>query len=344
MKLFFTFLLWPLAVIWDGITRLRNYFYDAGLKPSVSFDVPVIVIGNLTAGGTGKTPMTEYIIRLLLPHLKVGVLSRGYGRKTKGLHFAGETSTADILGDEPLQIYKKFSDVPVAVCEDRVYAIPHILHRYPDVQAILLDDAFQHRRLRPGFSILLTDYQRLFYEDFLMPSGRLRESRKGASRAQVVVVTKCPEQLNEDAMMSIRAAIQRYTPAPVFFASIYYEKPKPLNEAAALLSSKVILITGIARPEPLEQWVKSRFELLHHFRYRDHYAYSDNDLKKISLFIAQQSGPVSVLTTDKDAVKLTALEGSKSLPLFSVPVVMRLLKNGKEFDNLVLSYALGRIS
>ncbi len=344
MKLFFTFLLWPLAVIWDFVTRLRNYFYDAGLKPSVSFDVPVIAIGNLTAGGTGKTPMTEYVVRLLSPHLKVSVLSRGYGRTTKGLQFAGDSSTADMLGDEPLQMYKKFTGVPVAVCEDRVYAIPHVLHRYPDVQAIILDDAFQHRRLKPGFSILLTDYHRPFYRDFLLPAGRLRESRKGASRAQVVLVTKCPDDLQEDDMKSICSAIQQFTPAPVFFSSLQYEEPKPLNEAAALLSDKVILITGVALPEPLEQWVKGRFTLLYHFRYRDHYVYSDYDLQKIAQFIRQQTGHVSVLTTDKDAVKLTALEGSKSLPLFSVPVQLRLLKNGKEFDNLVLSYALGRIS
>lgn len=341
MKLFFTFLLWPFAVIWDCITRLRNYFYDAGLKPSVSFEVPVIVIGNLTAGGTGKTPMTEYVVRLLLPHLKVSVLSRGYGRATKGLQFADDASTAAMLGDEPLQIFKKFPDVPVVVCEDRVYAIPHILHRYPDIQAVVLDDAFQHRRLKPGFSILLTDYHRPFYRDFLMPSGRLRENRKGASRAQVVVVTKCPDNLNEDAMGSICSAIQRYTLAPVFFASLHYEDPKPLNEATEFLSHKVILVTGIARPEPFEQWVKSRFELLHHFRYRDHYSYSGYDVEKIRKFIERQDVPVSILTTDKDAVKLTALAACRSLPLFSVPVRMRFLKNGKEFDNLVLSYALG---
>lgn len=344
MKLFFTFLLWPFAVIWDGITRLRNYLYDAGLKPSVSFDVPVIVIGNLTIGGTGKTPLTEYVLRLLLPHLKVSVLSRGYGRKTRGLYFADERSTADSIGDEPMQINRKFPDVPVAVCEDRVYAIPHIMQCHPDVQAIVLDDAFQHRRLKPGFSILLTDYHRPFYCDFLLPSGRLRESRNGAKRAQVVVVTKCPDNLHEEVKNSIRSAIHRYTKAPVFFASLKYDEPMLLNESAKQLTQKVVLITGIARPEPLEQWVKSRFTLLHHFRYRDHHSYSDADLEKVRQFIMQQSEPVSVLTTDKDAVKLTALPGSKSLPLFSVPVEVHFLKNGREFDNLVLDYALHRNS
>lgn len=343
LKLFFTLLLWPFAVIWDGITRLRNYFYDAGLKPSVKFDIPVIVIGNLTVGGTGKTPMTEYIARLLSPYQKISVLSRGYGRKTRGLQFVDNLSTAEAVGDEPLQIHKKFPEIPVAVCEDRIYAIPHILQRYADVKAVVLDDAFQHRRLRPGLSILLTDYARLFYRDFLLPSGRLRESRKGAARADVVVVTKCPDYLNAQTMENISSEIHRYTDALVCFSSLHYDEPMPLNEAASLLTKKVILITGIARPEPLEQWVRKRFELLHHFRYRDHYTFKTQDLEKLKKFIGQQNEPVCVLTTEKDAVKLTVLEGSAALPFFSVPVRMHFLKNGKEFDNLVLSYVSGRI-
>ncbi|MCX7637196.1 MAG: tetraacyldisaccharide 4'-kinase [Cyclobacteriaceae bacterium] len=344
MKLFFTLLLWPFSVIWDGITRLRNYSYDSGWKPAVSFDIPVIVIGNLTVGGTGKTPMTEYIIRLLFPHIRISVLSRGYGRKTRGLHFAGDASTAAEIGDEPMQIHRKFPDVPVVVCEDRVFAIPHILQRYDDIQAVILDDAYQHRRLRPGFSILLTDYSRPFYRDYLMPSGRLRESRKGASRAHVVVVTKCPDNLDEKNMNQIRELVQQYTRAPVYFTSLQYDEPYPLHATKSCLNNKVVLVTGVARPEPLEQWVRNRFTLLRHFRYRDHHHYSVDDLLRIKKFTEQFAEPVSVITTEKDAVKLTALPGYEALSLFAVPVTVRFLNNGKEFDNLVLNYALGRAS
>ncbi|MCS6974229.1 MAG: tetraacyldisaccharide 4'-kinase, partial [Cyclobacteriaceae bacterium] len=200
------------------------------------------------------------------------------------------------------------------------------------------------RRLRPGFSILLTDYSRPFYRDYLMPSGRLRESRKGASRAHVVVVTKCPDNLDEKNMNHIRELVQQYTRAPVYFTSLQYDEPHPLHATKSCLNNKVVLVTGVARPEPLEQWVRNRFSLLRHFRYRDHHHYSVDDLLRIKKFTEQFAEPVSVITTEKDAVKLTALPGYEALSLFAVPVTVRFLNNGKEFDNLVLNYALGRAS
>ena len=186
-------LLFPFSWLYYLITQIRNRLYDRGLKPSVKFELPVICVGNLTVGGTGKTPMIEHLIRLLQNRFKVATLSRGYGRATKGIRIAGPSENASTIGDEPFQFYTKFGKrITVAVGEERALAIPTILQECSDTQIILLDDGFQHRKVSPGFSILLTDYHRPFYNDFLLPSGRLRESRWGAERADVIVVTKCP--------------------------------------------------------------------------------------------------------------------------------------------------------
>ncbi len=340
--MFFFLLLWPFSVLYNGVMRLRNFLYDAGLRPAASFHVPLIAVGNLAAGGTGKTPMTEYLIKLLLPHAKPAVLSRGYGRKTRGLLFASPEAAPADVGDEPLQIYKKFQ-VPVAVCEDRVYAIPHILQQHDDVGAIILDDAFQHRRLKAGFYVLLTDYARLFYHDYLLPAGRLRERREGARRAQVVVVTKCPEHLTESEMEKIKRAIGQYTPAPVFFSYLKYGEPKPLHDTAAVPSGKIILVTGIAYPETLLAWARDRFNVVRHFHFPDHHVYTAADVHKLKRYLEQQNGQVSILTTEKDAVKLSGLNGAAGLPIFVLPVQIDFLKNGKEFDNLVLNYVLGPV-
>jgi tetraacyldisaccharide 4'-kinase len=341
LKLFFTFLLWPFSVVWDGITRLRNYLYDTGLKPSVTFSVPVIAVGNLSVGGTGKTPMTEYLIRLLQPYVQVGVLSRGYRRKTRGLYFAGPDATASRMGDEPMQLAAKFPEAAIAVCEDRVYAIPHMLQRYPNVGVVVLDDAFQHRRLKAGCYLLLTDYARPFYRDYLLPAGTLRESRKGACRAHAVVVTKCPAHLDEAEMNHIVRAIRTYTNAPVFFTGLQYGHPLPVHQNCPALSQKVVLVTGIARPHPFVAWAKNHFTVLHHFNYPDHHAYSRSDVEKMQKFIHRYAEPVSILTTEKDAIKLAALAHAAALPVFSVPVYVTFLKDGKVFDNLVMNYALG---
>jgi tetraacyldisaccharide 4'-kinase len=190
-------LLLPVAWLYEGITRLRNWLYDKGYKKSTSFPLPVISVGNLTVGGTGKTPHVEYLVRLLKDQRQLVTLSRGYGRQTKGFLIADEQANAATIGDEPMQFYQKFGhQIKVAVGEKRVPAIEQILRLYPKTEIILLDDAFQHRAVRPCFSILLSDYHRPFYTDFVLPAGRLRESRKGAGRADAVIFSKCPQNLS----------------------------------------------------------------------------------------------------------------------------------------------------
>src|SRR5687768_4340702 len=258
-------LLFPFALAYDLVTSLRNYLYDRGIKPSARFEVPVICIGNLSVGGTGKTPMVEHLIRLLYQQHRVATLSRGYGRKTKGFRLAADGDSPSTLGDEPFQFYSKFKDhITVAVGEERALAIPTILQTDSDVEVVLLDDAFQHRKVTPSLSILLSDYNRPFYDDYILPAGRLRESKQNAARADVIVVTKCPPQLSDDAMIEIEHAIRRHAEKPVFFASIRYGGPIPFSHSASAQIKNVILISGIANAKPLEDYVKQNFTMLTH--------------------------------------------------------------------------------
>lgn len=327
-------LLFPFAVLYDAITRVRNRLYDQGMKPSTSFDIPIISVGNLAVGGTGKTPMIEYLIRLLQPRLAVATLSRGYGRKTAGLRIAGPTDTPDTLGDEPYQVHKKFPGVTVAVGEDRVYAVPALLDQSPETKVILLDDAFQHRRIKAGFQILLTEFARPFYRDFLLPAGRLRESRKGAARADVVVVTKCPPSLDPKEEDRIRTAIGKYTKSRVYFSTIRYGQPIPFGGHDVPLRRKLLLVTGIANAEPLMAYLATEFEIVRHVDHGDHHRYTMKDLEQLRTMV---SADVSVLTTEKDMVKLDSLAQSAEyrLPLFYLPMEMGFLGGEEEFDGEV---------
>ncbi|QOI98588.1 MAG: tetraacyldisaccharide 4'-kinase [Flammeovirgaceae bacterium] len=337
----FKFLLLPLAMLYDVVTSIRNSLYDRQLKPSARFDFPIIGIGNLAVGGTGKTPMVEHLIRLLSSRVKVATLSRGYGRKSSGLRFAGKQDTPATIGDEPMQLFSKYGNqIVVTVCEDRAFAIPHILQEHPEVGVIVLDDALQHRRVTPGFMILLTDYHRPFYADHVLPYGRLREGREGALRANVIIVTKCPHDISEEQMMIMENAIHTVAHRPVFFSTIRYGEPVPAADAGTFIPD-VVLVSGIANPMVLENYVVKNFTLLHHFRFRDHHNYSTAELRKIVNFISKQTKPVSVLTTEKDVVKLIANNNrfwAGKLNLFYLPIEMEIIRNGKDFDTLVLDY------
>lgn len=336
---FLKILLFPFAILYDAVTSIRNRLFDAGVKPSASFDFAVIGIGNLSAGGTGKTPMIEYLVRLLSDHANVATLSRGYGRRTKGVRIAGTTDNPTTIGDEPYQFFSKFSDTAViAVGEERAFAIPHIIDQYPEINVVLLDDAFQHRQVRPSFQILLTDYHHLFVNDHLLPAGRLREARRGAKRADVVVVTKCPPNTSDDKMIAISSAIRRYSDKPIFFTTIGYGDLKPVTPDAPYKPQQVILVSGIADASPLERYVNSNYQLVRHFNFGDHHAYSPNDLRRISdaALIAQ----AVVVTTEKDVWKLDPESFRRSgVALFFLPIEIRFLKNGKEFDEMVLNAA-----
>lgn len=338
-------LLLPFAMLYDIVMNIRNRLYDMKLKPSTTFDIPVIGVGNLAVGGTGKTPMTEHLIRILSPQYNVVTLSRGYGRKTKGFRIANNEDNAFTIGDEPFQIYKKFSPaVHVTVGEERALAIPTILQELDDTHVIVLDDAFQHRRVVPGLSILLTEYSRPFYEDHVLPYGRLREGPEGASRADLIVVTKCPSHLEEEEMMKMQHAIRTYSPKPVFFSKIRYTDPVPFGEASKKLSNHVILLTGIANAHILEEYVKKTFTMVKHFSFRDHYVFKASDLQEVEQLIQKKEREgitISIMTTEKDKVKLER-EELKSyvsrLPFFYLPIETEFLRNGADFDTLVASF------
>ncbi|WP_291721810.1 tetraacyldisaccharide 4'-kinase [Bernardetia sp.] len=341
------YLLFPFAILYDAITRLRNYFYDKEWFKVFHSSVMVVSVGNITVGGTGKTPHTEYLIRYFLQKYKdekdyqLATLSRGYGRKTKGFVLANETTTASEIGDEPMQFYQKFakdnSKVNVVVCEKRALGVQKILELFPNTKTILLDDAFQHRAIRPYFSILLSDYNRPFYEDFLLPMGRIRESRRGAKRAHAVFISKSPLNLAEGEKRIIRKKIRKYTKAPIFFTGFEYDTPvSVLNENELLdleddTTYSYGILTGIANYKPFQEYVEQKFgQLESEKNFPDHHDYSAKDIGFL------KNSKTVWLTTEKDAVKLRPLlekftESEKSkLSIFYIPIKVVFLDKNEE--------------
>ncbi len=366
-------LLSPLSALYGGLTDLWHGLYDAGWRKNAAFDRFVMSVGNLTVGGTGKTPHVEYLLRQLLPHYTLAMLSRGYGRRTKGYRLVGPSDTAESVGDEPLQVYQKFGEnCVVAVGEARALAIPRLLAEYPDTEVILLDDALQHRAVQPQLSLLLTDYNRLFYNDLPFPAGRLRERRHGAVRADAVLVTKCPAYLTEAERDVITANVRRYTRAGVaiFFTGFRYGEPRSLTDpsdrpgpspmergvlkrgsvssplhrrgAGVGQAGEVLLLTGLANPGPLEAYVRERFSLGKHLRFPDHHAYTLGDLTKINQSLnALPEGEKTVITSEKDAVKLRPLLATHPemmlASVFYLPIEVEFLfSEGPQFDAWVL--------
>lgn len=340
-------LLYPFAAMYNGVMRIRNHLYDSGQKPTFSFDTAVISVGNLNVGGSGKTPMVEYLIQLLGNRFPTVTLSRGYRRETTGYRIAGSQDTAKSIGDEPFQMYRKFGDVVhVAVGEDRVFAIPNILHEFPDTRVLLLDDALQQRSIHPSLSILLTAADRPFYSDFVLPFGRLRESRSGAGRADVVVVTKCDEGMPDSEQEKMIARIRRYAgEKPVFFSRISYGEVAALHPGSTFMN-RVVLVTGIANAGSIESYCASRFTLIRHFRFGDHHKYTHGDLEEMDRFLGSQAEEVVVLTTEKDLAKLDCPEFesfTSRWKFFYLPIKQVFLKDGSKFDAMVLD-AIQRVS
>jgi tetraacyldisaccharide 4'-kinase len=328
-------MLMPLAWVYDLITRLRNHLFELKLKPSASFEVCVLCVGNLSVGGTGKSPMTEYLVRLLATSASPAIISRGYKRETTGFRIVGPTDTASTVGDEPFQFYSKLSSsCVVAVGEDRVMAITHLLHARPASDVVILDDAFQHRRVRPKLSILLTTYANPFYDDLLLPAGRLRESAHGAKRADIIVVTKCPEGLSSEEMERISTRIRAYSPAPIYFAAIRYGTPQSMTNGAGFIGKKILLATGIANAAPLASHLKTQYVLVHHSEYKDHHRFTRKDLDRITERFLQSDAD-GIFTTEKDAMRLLQahlIPSLKRAPWFYLPMEMVFLKSGEEFD------------
>jgi tetraacyldisaccharide 4'-kinase len=345
---FTSFLLFPFAILYGFVVFVRNLMFDIGILKSKTYPVPVISIGNLNMGGTGKTPHIEYLIRLLKKeNFQLATLSRGYGRKTKGFVLADDTACSEIIGDEPTQYFKKFNDITVAVSENRCLGIEKIIKENPKINAILLDDAFQHRYVKAGISILLTDYFSPFYRDFIFPSGKLREQRKNAKRADFIIVTKCPKVLSPLTQKSVVDSIRKYTDKQIFFSYIDYGELVPLNNTfnspLKLDKYTILLFTGIANPYPLEEYLSGKCSKIDIIRFKDHYQYKEEDVIRISNEYRKiLSKNKIIITTEKDAMRIKdtkLINFFVDLPLFYIPIEIKFhCEANDEFDNQIINY------
>jgi tetraacyldisaccharide 4'-kinase len=336
------YLFLPITVVYGGIVTVRNLLYQNNVFKSSSFDMPIICVGNLSMGGTGKTPHTEMLIRLLQDEYKVATLSRGYGRKTADFQLANPESSANTIGDEPFQYYRKFPKIKVAVEKKRVLGVLFILNKEEETDVILLDDAFQHRSLAAGMNILLTDFKKPFFEDQLLPIGELREAKKGSKRADIVIVTKCPDELSEKELRNFYQNIPLEKDA-IFFTKIVYKRIyrgidfKELD--GPLADYEVLLVTGIAKPKPIETYLKNqnvKFEALH---FGDHHRFSKKDVAAISKkFDTFTHSKKIILTTEKDFARMLVLKEFSELPIFCLEIEVEFLRDKELFDNKVLEY------
>ena len=331
----FRILLFPVAMIYWFILLIRNKLYDKKLISSATFGLPLICVGNLSVGGTGKSPMVEFLVRNLKDEFKVATLSRGYKRKTTGYALANERSDALEIGDEPMQFRLKFPDVPVAVGEERLDAISQLLHDKPETSCIILDDAFQHRSIIAGMNILLTDHSNLFTRDFYLPTGDLRDLKSSYKRAEVIVVTKCDPFLTEKEKNKI---IEEISPLPrqhIFFAANRYLEPYHIirhDETISLLrGTEILLVTGIANPQPLKDLLMDHAETYYMLHYPDHHIFTIDDWKDIKKrFDKMESKQKIILTTEKDAVRLAKFgDQLKQVPLYVIPLEHHFLFEGK---------------
>ena len=304
------FIFFPFSIIYWCITAIRNRFYDWKIMKASKFDVVSISVGNLSMGGTGKSPHIEYLIRLLKQDYKVATLSRGFGRRERGFVIADESSTAMQIGDEPLQFYKKFgSEIKVAVEADRVLGAMDLFRQHDDIEVLLLDDAYQHRAIHRDINILLTDYNQPFHSDFILPVGNLREGKSGKNRADIVIVTKCPELSNEK-KERFEQKLKLNQNQALYFSSVQYGQVKSFSgETVDLTGENIVLVTGIAFPKPFEDFLASQNQVLKHFKYPDHHKFRKEELNEIHNFIDKFAGenPV-IVTTEKDAMRLMCSE------------------------------------
>lgn len=339
-------LLYPFSLLYGLVMWMRNRLYDTNVLTAVEFDLPVIAVGNLSVGGTGKTPHVEHLIRLLKDQYKTATLSRGYNRRTTGYLLADAQSTAAQLGDEPMQFHQKFPEISVCVGEERMLAIPQLLGERPETQVVLLDDAFQHRSIKPGMNILITDYSRRFTKDYVVPFGRLREGRSGYDRANCIIVSKCPPTLTDAEKMAIRKEINPLHSQKLFFTSLQYGALYDMFSGLPVdvpADTTLMLVCGIARPEPLLQQLKSTHEHVFLLSFPDHYYYAVHDLEKIKKELEDLPGTKKmVITTEKDAVRLHLLEDrlrELNISIAVMPVeISFLFGEAYSFNNYIFDY------
>ncbi|SHF95077.1 lipid-A-disaccharide kinase [Bacteroides faecichinchillae] len=353
--------LYPVSWIYKSVVAMRNKLFDWGVFQSKSFNIPVICVGNLAVGGTGKTPHTEYLIKLLRDNYQVAILSRGYKRRTSGYVLATPQSTVKTIGDEPYQMHTKFPSVTLAVDENRCHGIEKLLHlKEPTVDVILLDDAFQHRYVKPGLSILLTDYHRLFCDDTLLPAGRLRESINGKNRAQIVIVTKCPQDIKPIDYNIITKRLNLYPYQQLFFSSFRYGNLRPVfsqNDSdsvtkdssnkevplSSLTDANILLVTGIASPTPILERLKEFTQNIDLLSFGDHHDFSHRDIQLVKeRFKKLKSEQRIIITTEKDATRLlhhpAVNEGLKPF-IYALPIEIEILQNQQDkFNQHIINY------
>jgi len=330
------FILFPFGVLYWLITSLRNFFYDKGIFKSYTAPVPVIAVGNLSVGGTGKSPQIEYLIRILSEKYQIATLSRGYKRTSKGFVLADENTTVEELGDEPFQFFSKFKNIQVAVDADRTNGIKNLLKLDNPPQVILLDDAYQHRKVKATTYILVTAYNDLYCDDFILPIGNLREARKGASRADFVFVTKCPTTLTVTEENKIREKLKLNTNQKLFFTTISYDNcvfsSTSHHTVSEIQSQSKVILAGIAKPEPFFDFLKSETDIL--LKYPDHHNFSDEQINAVK----QKSAGKQIVTTEKDYVRIK--DKFDANQLFYLPIKTEFLSGEEEFKSLILELLL----
>lgn len=348
---FFRILLLPFSIVFWLIIRLRNFLFDSGILKSKSFPLPIISFGNILVGGTGKTPHSEYVLKLLKGKYNVAYLSRGYGRKTNHFIELDENSSPELVGDEAIQIKNKLKNLVIAVDKKRVNGIQQITKKYPETDVIVLDDAFQHRSVKPGMNILLTPYTKLFLDDFMLPAGNLREPLSNSKRADAVIVTKCPEVLTPIEKRQIEEKIKIQPDQKLFFSYLKYGDFVPFLKTKRIILNKdfyfdrrfsMILFTGIADASPLLYFLKRYASEVHHIEFGDHHNFKKTDLEKvIQTFKDLPKKDKIIVTTEKDSMRLKSQDLKDLLinyPLFYIPIEIAFHQNETEFDNYILKY------
>ena len=325
-------LLYPFALIYGAVAAFRRWMYRCGLRKAYQAPVPTIGVGNLSVGGTGKTPHVEYLIRLLSNQYKIATLSRGYKRKTKGFVLANDIDpqqlSAEMIGDEPLQFYTKFPHIKVAVDEKRKDGIQQLLQRFPDLQYIILDDCYQHLQVKPHRSILITEYAAPYALDYPLPAGRLREFRSAARYADIVIVSKCPADLTEAQCSEMSQLLKLQDYQQLFFTTMHYGELVALNECGKqhqlTPQTEVVLLTAIAHPEPMVKYLSEKFKIIHHYHFADHHYFSAEEIAEIQkTFFSDKNQKRILVTTEKDSMRLihnSFINQFDTIPLFSQPI------------------------
>ncbi|GAB5418729.1 MAG: tetraacyldisaccharide 4'-kinase [Crocinitomicaceae bacterium] len=330
----------PFSIIYGTVTGIRNWLFNIGWKSSFPIPGKSITVGNLSVGGTGKSPLVIYLIQHFLNESKpVATLSRGYGRKTKGFIEADNQADALSIGDEPLQYYRRFQhQIRVNVSEERKIGVDHIRNNAPDETIILLDDAFQHRKVKAGLNILVTEFNRPYSSDYLLPVGRLRESRSGANRADLIIVSKCPKEITEQQKSTLKKELAKAN-QPVFFSSIVYGELRHISGSVPKTTKNVLLVTGIGNSNPLEEYLQSKFSVTH-IKFPDHHDFTDTDIRSIhQKFNTFASCDKIIVTTEKDFMRLQQFDAISNgeNPWFYQPIEIA-IDNDTQLKNLLNSY------